>query len=429
MFNLKFSISTLKKTAIFRGLRNSSILSLSTIYVQLITAISFLFIPKYLGAASYGQYSIALTFASLFEIFSSVGLNKVIVREGCISKNNVEALFTQTSGLKLFFILIGFLLTVFFSFILPYSNTIRLFIFLAAIDVGITGLYRYRNSIFIIYEDYKYLALVNILSKTIFYSLAISFAISHVGVVFIIFALTFSDCIIYVLNEIAAKKYISYFKINKPIFNKEIIKQTMVFTFIGIISVIGTKINIITLSMLTNDFNVGIYSLAQKIIEQGVVLIGILSIGFLPVFIVEFKSPKRNPNKLLKFTIVYFISGFIATYLFSDFFIYIIVKFFGEQYKNSLSILKVLIYYLLISSTVLPFNLVAQSTYNENILLYIYSVMALLTFIFNIVSFSYFGLIGVAYSTVAIQALGGLLIIFFIYKKVKNKYNEYNHHF
>jgi Na+-driven multidrug efflux pump len=68
----------------------------------------------------------------------------------------------------------------------------------------------------------------------------------------------------------------------------------------------------------------------------------------------------------------------------------------------------------------MPFITMAQTTNNEKLILIGMSVMAGLNIPFNYVFFILYGLIGIAYSTLAIYSIGGIIIImlsYFVMKK------------
>jgi len=414
----------MRLSVILKGIKNSSYLTLSNVYVQGITAISFLIIPGLLGPTQYGEYIIALTYASFFDIFTSVGLNKVAIREGCLDRDNVVNVFQSLDSLKLFLLLCGIALTVISSLFSNYSNHIRVLIFIAGIDVFFTGLYRYRSSIFIIFQDFKFVSILNSVAKTLFYVMAIVWVINGGGVIGILFSLAISAVIMVFLTEKVSLRYIKPILISKPVFNWTIIKQTLVFSLIGFLSIASTKLTVLVLSSITEPSEVGIFGLAQKIVEQGMILIGILSSGFLPIFIDEYKNNNKNPLNLLYLAIIILFSGTLIVYILNFPIINLINLIYGDKFNASLEILNILLYNLVFSFCLLPFSLLAQATFNEVMMLYAYLILSIFTVLSILLVYPAFGLKGVAYSNLILNMALTFFLIITIFIKVYKKYFE-----
>ena len=85
------------------------------------------------------------------------------------------------------------------------------------------------------------------------------------------------------------------------------------------------------------------------------------------------------------------------------------------------AILSVLIFYLGFAWATLPFSVILQATHNEKFFLIPHSIMAGLNIVLNYVLFLKFGLIGIAYSTIAVWVIGGLIINIFGYRVMKKQ--------
>lgn len=403
----------------FKGLLNTSQLTLSRIYVQILTGIAFIFIARLLGPTEYGEYTIALTFVGIFQIFTVSGLNKVVIREGCRELRNVGGLFHRTVGLKAMFIAIGFCLCIIGVWLMPYSMTIKVYTCWVALGIVLIGMYRYLGTVFIIFEKFKYPAAINAVSKTIFVVLAIPFLFMDFGVLFVVLALLISNMFNLLSNIFYTSKFIKVKFTFRPFIEKPIIMQTLTFTLISVMTTLATKIDLFMISVLSTSYDVGIYGLAYKLVDQGVVLGGLISIAFFPIFVKKYVKGNINPSKLFKKTGILMCGMFLFCILISYPLPRIIAFLFGGKYLPSIVVLKILLFYLVFAWGVLPFTLAAQATYNEKIVLVAYSIMSLLNIVLNLVLFKLFGLLGIAYSTLIIYAVGASMIIVMTSRKLR----------
>jgi O-antigen/teichoic acid export membrane protein len=99
----------------------------------------------------------------------------------------------------------------------------------------------------------------------------------------------------------------------------------------------------------------------------------------------------------------------------------IVVLFFGDQYEMSGYILKYLIFFLPFAFYSLPFTTYFQASHNESLLLLVFAVAAMVNIPMNLVFFYSFGLIGIAYSTIVVFAVEGIILTILLYRKFRRK--------
>ena len=79
------------------------------------------------------------------------------------------------------------------------------------------------------------------------------------------------------------------------------------------------------------------------------------------------------------------------------------------------------IFFLAFSWATLPFTTAAQATHNEKFLTYAMGIMAALNIPLNYIFFLSYGIIGIAYSTLVVYSIGGVLMSYIAYRVMKNQ--------
>ncbi|MEW6455367.1 MAG: flippase [Acidobacteriota bacterium] len=247
--------------------KNSLILFFTKIIAPLSTFIIIYYVALKLKAEGMGEFNIIFTYLTLFQIFSELGLNTYLSKQIPISPEKKDLYFlssvTVAFSASLFLILIIDLII----FSLPYSDVVRKSIYISSfvliahsINVSFEGIYNGLNRI----EIYGAGILLENVFKLFF---SIYGLLRGKGIVYL--------SIIYLFSKILASiLFISfyYFKVSSKKlsldlkFLKELIKEIFAFSGILFIYSFFWRIDIITLSILRNPADTGIYSMASKLI-------------------------------------------------------------------------------------------------------------------------------------------------------------------
>jgi O-antigen/teichoic acid export membrane protein len=175
------------------------------------------------------------------------------------------------------------------------------------------------------------------------------------------------------------------------------------------------------ISFLGTPSDVGIYGVSYKVAQQGMMLRNVTSTAFFPIFVKIFNERSMKGRKVVTYSLLFLIVILLGCTGLSFFIKDIIAFLFGSAYLQSGAILSVLIYYLGFAWAVLPFTVILQATHNEKFFLIPNSMMAGLNIVLNYVLFLKFGLIGIAYSTIAVWVVGGSIIGIFGYSLMKKQ--------
>ena len=408
-----------------KGLKNTLILTISTGANQVLAFISFLIIPKEIGPNNYGLLSIAFTLLSFFDILASSGLNKVVIRRGCENLNNIEEAFYDTLGLKSILLVLTIVVSSLISILYYKDSNLFFLILIMGVEFSVTAIFRYIGSYYIIKEDFIPISIISIISKFIYYISLIVLIRQYPSPYLIAILLLFTSLlglIFTILHLFNKLDFVLILKKTNLILNKHLILESLSFSGIVFMSSIHTKIDILMLSIFANNSIVGIYSLPQKLIEQLLVVSGILSISFFPILLKNKETLNRKSvfKKFFTFSIIGLVSYVAIVNLMSNSIKEIFLNHYGTDYKESPIILIILMYYLGFSFFLMPFSLFLQSNRKENVILSVYIIMVVVKVILNIILFPYYSMLGFAVTTLIIFIFGSFSLSLYSYRYVKS---------
>lgn len=404
-----------------RGLKNASYLTIGHLLIQIISFIGFIFIARFLGPSDYGIYVTVGSFVGIFEVFVFKGLDRVVLREGSKDESSMHILLEKTIGLRNLLIIIAIATCILTSFITPYDFQTKFYIILFSSELFYLGINTFILTIYQATEEMKYISIFGIMDRILFVSFSIILLYFGFGLLSLFLIALFSRFSILIIKYKFSKKFVKFKLLSKVQFDKKLIKPALVFSLIIFISSLASRIDLLMISFLGTSKDVGIYGASYKIASQGIRLRNLSEAAFFPIFVKQFHNNKKiKAKKLIKYFI--FLFGGIFVLCVSAFFYSesIITFLFGNEFKESGKILKILIFYLAFWWATLPFTTGATATNNEKFILIAWSVMAGLNIPLNYLFFLKFGLIGIAYSTLVVYSIGSSLMCggsYFIMRK------------
>ena len=402
-----------------RGIKNASFVGLGTFISQIIGFFGLIFIARLLGPKDFGVYATVLAFVSFFYLFTLGGMQKIVVREGSKDIGSFSQILDRTIGLKLIFVIAAALLCIGICFFTNYPPFTKVLVIIFSTEVIYFGLDSFLAAIYQTAEKMQFIAIFQVLVRVSVTGLSVLVLMLGAGVLEILLVNLFSKFFILVLNYFWSKKF-HPFHINWRIhFDPNIVKATIIFSLMGFINMIAVKIDVLMVSFLSTSTDVGIYSVAHEIGREGLILRNILAMAFFPIAVKFFMSEKVKIKTILSFSLALWILIFLGCIFM--FFVAedLIVFLFKSDYSQSGHILRYLVFYLPFAFSSLPFTISLQATHNEKTVLYVMCLAAGANIPLNLVFFSLFGLVGIAYSTVAVFFLSAVAYPLLAIKKLK----------
>src|SRR3990172_8948555 len=223
---------------------------------------------RYLGKEGFGEYSIALAFLYIFNSLADLGFYNILVREiskpGTDEREIVSNVFTLRT-LSLFLILgLGVIAGWFF----PYSIEVKKSFFLIGASYFFLSLSQVLMAVFQKHLRTDKAALAEIGGRTAQLALTLFFVFFDFGFFSIVWALTLSSFLIFLLNLLFVRKYVKFgFGFNLNLYGK-ILKESFPLAVSGVFILIYFKLDAVLLSLFKPPADVGLYGTAYKILEN-----------------------------------------------------------------------------------------------------------------------------------------------------------------
>lgn len=325
------------------------------------------YLLRTIGVDRFGEIAFTQAIIQYFIILIEYGFNMTAPRDiakNFLDKNKVKEIFSNVLACKLL-ILIGITTTtifVYFMLVNIYNNYINVLLFLA-MYISVIG-----NVIFPIWffqgiQEMRYITLINILSRVIVLILIFLFVKTSDDYIIAAF---FQSITIFIAGIFSFIILIKKYKYVFILPNVKVMKVYMKEGWSVFLSTIAINIyistNIVLLGVFSNSIIVGYYSTANKIIDCVRGLMNAITQAIYPYISNRLKELKKENSILIKRIrngycgLCCFISIFI--YFFSE---YIIIILFGESYRESVFLLKMM--------SVIPFIVSISNIYGIQIMM------------------------------------------------------------
>lgn len=330
------NVKSLKKNAILNSIRN--------ILRLIFPLITIPYVSRMLGVENVGKYSFAFSIISYFIILSKLGIETFAVREGSKYRDN-KAKFNDFASeiftINILSTLISYILLIICLFFLPQLSEYKLLIEILSLEILLTTLG--CEWVYIINEDYTYITIRSIIFQTISLIMLLTFIKNQNDLIIYTMIMVISSTGSNVLNLLNIRKYC---KLKLKITSN--VKKYMIPILILFANTVTTTIysdsDITVLGILSDNYHVGIYSIATKIyttiktILSSIIVVSIPRLSYLfgQNNLEEFKKTGNYIVNVLTFCILPAMTGIISI---AYQIIYIIA---GESYTEGTLALQIL---------------------------------------------------------------------------------------
>jgi O-antigen/teichoic acid export membrane protein len=398
-----------KLGSLARGLTNTGFLFSGNAISAVISFVITIYIARILPISDFGSYITVISFVSLFGIFTDFGINTVIIREGAKKPEDTHKLIFSTMGLKLLMSLATMFAVIVFALLTPYSLEVKVLIVLMSVTLVMGGIGSMFSAVFCIYQDMKYISIIQIAERITFATLAFVFLIAGLGVPGVILAIIIAAFASLILNFILSRR-INDYKLNfKPIIDRAILIPAMWFGLAGMLGFIWQRIDTIMISLLSNMTQVGLYTPAVNYVGIGDMAVVALTSAFFPIISKAAHERKISNKELSKYFGYFAVAGLVAvgiTYAFGG---PVMIFAFGPKFADSIVFINVLIIGFAINLLTIPTSLLLDATDNQKVHVLNATYMAGTNISLNWILIPTLGALGAAYSTTIARILGVVL--------------------
>ena len=399
----------LKRGSLVRGIKNSALLFGGNAISAVISFVITVYIARLLPVSDFGSYITVISFVTLFGIFTDFGINTVIIREGAKNPEDTHNLIFSAMGLKYLMYLASMLAVIVFALFTPYSFEVKALIALMSITLLMGGIGSMFSAVFNIYQDMKYISIIQIAERTTFASFALIFLIAGLGVPGVILAIIIAAFVSLVLSFVLSRR-IHYYKLNfRPILDYTLLMPAFWFGIAGLLGTVWQRVDTIMLSLLTNMTQVGLYTPAVNYVGIGDMAVLALNGAFFPIVSRMVHERRVSKKELAKYLGYFAVAGLVivaVTYAFGG---ELMILAFGPKYAESIVFINILIIGFAVNLVTIPTSLLLDATNNQKVHVLNATYLTGVNVGLNLVLIPAMGALGAAYATTISQSLGAAL--------------------
>jgi O-antigen/teichoic acid export membrane protein len=381
--------------------KNTSLLYTEKILRMAVGLSIGVWIARYLGPVQYGLFSYVTSYVGLFSVFTTLGLDSIIVRELVDNGEKRDVLLGTAFFLKLtgaFLVLIILAVTVYFSSNEPNTNRLVFIIASATIFQSLNVIDFFFQSMVLS----KYVVLINTISL---------FITSLIKVVLVLNDATLISFawVIVIDNFLVALGYIYIYNTNKffikkwqynIVLAKKLVKNSLPLIFSGFAVSIYMKIDQVMIQNILDNKATGIYAVAVRLTEMWLFITILMRRSLFPAILNAKKvSEKLYYSRIIKMYQILILIALIIAVFVSILSHELVLYTYGIEYIKSADILYIYIW----SNIFVYLNNSSWSWFITENLQKVAAIRliigAVINIILNLLFINKYGLQGAAYAT------------------------------
>lgn len=322
---------------------NFGIAALSRLLIGGISLIIVGILTRNLGPDGYGHYSLIFAYVYIFTALADFGLYTILVREisksGADEKRILSNVFSLRLTVSLVLITLGILLALF----LPYPKEVKVGITAASLFAVLTSLYQILAGVFQKYLKLYYVSIADVVARLAQLALILLVLSRRPTLMAFVWIVVISELVHFLLILVFTQKLVKLKMAYEPKYWSAIVRSSLPIAISLVFTLLYFKMDTVLLSLLKPARDVGIYSVAYKILEVVIFLPAVYTGLLMPALSRQaFESRSEFVKTFRKGfnTLAIFAMPAIA-YLFlraED----IIRIMGGEQFEASVTVLKIL---------------------------------------------------------------------------------------
>jgi PST family polysaccharide transporter len=402
--------------------KNGTWLYILQFFNTVIPLITLPLITRNLGPTLYGDFSYAFVIIGYFKIVIDFGFDFTGTRKISLLKHDkFSVIFSNIFWAKILFTFASFFLILLVVFMKLFSINYLLLIILSLILLGSSF---QQNWFFHGIQEMKFISIINIFSRSLTTLLIFIYIKEPSDIYLFAFLFSLNFIITAILSSILIflkhKVYIKRPSLKGII---EEIKEGSQIFLITIMTKIIISIGILILGANNLFFEVGILSVFQKIPLLLITIFTPISQVFFPYLSVSYsKDFYSTYNKIIKFSVVFFIFLLLATFILSLFSYPLLDLIFGIDYSSVWYLSIPLVFWSLFSiiNNILGYQILVASG-NQSIYLKTFFIIFMVSIFLNLFLFFSFGFYGIILSPLLIELLFFILLAIRVKELKKQK--------
>lgn len=375
---------------------------------------------NYLGLAGFGDYGTVMAFVYIFSVLADFGLYSIVVREIAEKDADEEQVINNAFTIRMVLGALVMSSAFLFSFLLPYSYEVRFGILVASFGYWIFNAIQVMMGLF-----QKHLAMDKVsvaeflgrLAQFVTIILCVQYNLGFYGILSALFVGgVFNLFFVFLFS----KKFIKLrFAFDFSIW-KDLIIKAFPLAISAIMVLIYFKLDTVLLSVMQESRDVGIYSLAYRVMETLIffpsMIVG-LTMPLMSRFAFEDREKfKSIVQRTLNFLLIAIVPVVMGIFVVAEKLIYLLSK---PEFFDSIAVLRILAVALGLIFLGALFSNVIIALKKQHHLAYIYFVGAVFNVVANLIFIPEYSYFGAAWTTLATEFLVTVLMLLVIYKEAK----------
>ena len=400
--------TTIPLGSLKRAARNAASMLTSDVLNRGTTFIVYVFVGRYLGAHSFGQLSLALALSYTFFVFTMVGLRTFVTREVARDTASTDKYFINGSLVVTASSLISILTMTLFVRLMDYSADTSRMILLMSLGLLPQALSTVCESVLRSWERMHYIAYANV-----------SVNLAKVGLAYLLLSRGYglaSLIIMLLLCRVAIMVFQWYFLVRyvwRPrgapslAISVQMVRNAVTFLGIDGMLSIWASLNIVVLSKLASETEVGLYNAAaQLVVPIGLVYKNVMASVF-PAMCRKYDSSFEElgyvSQKVLEFLSLIAVPAAVGLFLIAE---PLLLWVYGqEDFVQTSQVLRILAWGLILNALTQGLGHILLASHREKVTLRIVAVDLVVGVCAALLLISQFGLIGAAIAALVFRAV------------------------
>ena len=288
---------TVKKVA-----RNIGALTIGRVFTASAAFLMNMMLARYLSIEDFGVLNFAMSYAALFLLFTNLGVSQIVTRK--ISRGDADAQsllgnsFTLISVLSIFVTIIAIVSVN----LVGYSELTALAASIYALSILFMALQGIFSISLTVHLEMMYSSISTIIQKFGALGLVALMIFLNYDVITLVTANLVAVAVGTVFMFFFSMKYIRFSpKVDFGVW-KSLLIESWPFALMGLFMVIHFRIDLLMISLLSTELNVGYYSAVYKLAETPLILISATTVSIFPI-LSKFFADKIRIQKILRICI------------------------------------------------------------------------------------------------------------------------------
>ena len=395
-----------------RIFKNTVFLMLSSVVSLGISLVTTSLIARNIGPELYGKYTFGLSYILLFSVLANFGLESLFIREAARDRKNISEMIFDILHLKVVLALfaIGAIIVSINIFHYPKSTINIVYILCIGLFFQILS-----NSVLAVYRSLERMGIIACFGlgfRVISAIIVIASIYFKVGLVGIVSAFSIGNAAVFFVSIMLFYKEfrLMTLKVN-PRKWVELARRGMPFYISALLTMVYFKINVVMLSKMRGELEVGFYMAAATLVESLFFIPEAFNTSIFPAFSriygISFDALKRTYEKTIKYIILVTAAMCVGTILLGK---EIILLIYGEKFISSVSALSILVFFWAFYFFSYTMSMLLFSIKKERVQMEVMGFACLLNIFLNFILIPTYGFIGSAYAAVITEGCAASLM-------------------